>query len=94
MKTRLEKQPVHLPSAGCFFKNPVDGPSAGELIDRCELKGVRIGNAQVSNKHANYIVNLGGASARDILSLMELVKSKVADQFKVDLETEVKIVGV
>jgi UDP-N-acetylmuramate dehydrogenase len=93
LKERLETQPVELPSAGCFFKNPIDGPSAGELIERCELKGYRIGDAQVSGKHANYIVNLGDASARDILSLMELVKTKVADQFKVDLEPEVKIVG-
>ena len=94
LKKRLETQPVELPSAGCFFKNPIHGPSAGELIDQCKLKGYRIGNAQVSDKHANYIVNLGDASARDILSLMELVKTKVADQFKVDLEPEVKIVGI
>jgi UDP-N-acetylmuramate dehydrogenase len=93
LKTRAEKQPVDQPSAGCFFKNPADGPTAGELIDRCELKEYRIGNAQVSTKHANYIVNLGGASARDILSLMDLVRKKVADRFKVELELEVKIVG-
>lgn len=93
LKTRAEKQPVDQPSAGCFFKNPPDGPAAGELIDRCGLKGYRIGNAHVSTKHANYIVNLGGASASDILSLMELVRNKVADQFKVELEPEVKIVG-
>jgi len=93
LKTRSEKQPVDRPSAGCFFKNPIDGPPAGELIDRCELKGHRIGNAQVSTRHANYIVNLGGASASDILDLMDFVKTKVADQFKVDLEPEVKIVG-
>ena len=94
LKKRLETQPVELPSAGCFFKNPIDGPSAGELIDRCQLKGYRIGNAQVSVKHANYIVNLGDASARDILALMELVKIKVADKYNVDLEPEVKIVGI
>ena len=93
LRMRTEKQPVDQPSAGCSFKNPIHGPAAGDLIDRCELKGCRIGNAQVSTKHANYIVNLGGASARDILSLMELVRGKVADQFKVDLEPEVKIVG-
>ncbi len=93
LKTRAEKQPLNQPSAGCFFRNPVGGPAAGELIDRCELKGCRIGKAQVSTKHANFIVNLGGASARDILSLMELVRKRVADQFKVDLEPEVKIIG-
>ena len=93
LKTRAEKQPIDQPSAGCFFKNPVDGPAAGEMIDRCHLKGYRIGNAQISDKHANFIVNLGGASARDILSLMELVQNRVADQFQVDLQPEVKIVG-
>ncbi len=93
LRMRTEKQPADQPSAGCFFKNPADEPAAGDLIDRCQLKGCRIGNAQVSTQHANYIVNLGGASARDILALMELVRKKVADQFKVDLEPEVKIVG-
>ena len=93
LRLRTEKQPVDQPSAGCFFRNPADGPAAGFLIERCDLKGYRIGNAQVSTRHANYIVNLGGASARDILSLMELVREKVADRFKVDLEPEVKIVG-
>ena len=93
LKTRAEKQPIDQPSGGCFFKNPAAGPTAGELIDRCGLKGCRIGNAQVSAKHANYIVNLGGASACDILSLMERVRNAVADRFKVDLEPEVKIVG-
>ena len=93
LKARAEKQPADQPSAGCFFKNPADGPSAGEMIDRCHLKGYRIGNAQISDKHANFIVNLGGATALDILSLMELVQNRVADQFQVDLQPEVKIVG-
>jgi UDP-N-acetylmuramate dehydrogenase len=93
LRTRTENQPVDQPSAGCFFRNPANGPAAGFLIERCELKGYRIGNAQVSTKHANFIVNLGGASASDILSLMELVRKKVADRFKVNLEPEVKIVG-
>jgi UDP-N-acetylmuramate dehydrogenase len=93
LRRRSEKQPVDQPSAGCFFRNPADGPSAGELIDRCGLKGSRIGNAQVSAKHANFIVNLGGATALDILSLMERVRNAVADRFEVVLEPEVKIVG-
>ncbi len=93
LKRRSEKQPVDQPSAGCFFRNPANGPSAGELIDRCGLKGSRIGNAQVSAKHANFIVNLGGATALDILSLMERVRNAVADRFEVVLEPEVKIVG-
>lgn len=93
LRRRSEKQPVDQPSAGCFFRNPAEGPSAGELIDRCGLKGCRIGNAQVSTKHANFIVNLGGATAHDILSLMERVRNAVADRFEVVLDPEVKIVG-
>ena len=93
LNKRNSSQPVSLPSAGCFFKNPEPGISAGRLIDRAGLKGERCGNAMVSEKHANFIVNLGGASAIDILRLKTLVEEKVFDFFSIHLETEVKIEG-
>ena len=90
---RQNEQPTSAPSAGCFFKNPADGRSAGEMIDRAGLKGLKVGGAQISSKHANFIINTGKASADDILSLMEIVQTKVAEIFRVKLEPEVKIVG-
>ena len=95
---RKEKQPLEYPSAGSTFKRPppVDGQPvyAAELIDRCGLKGLRVGGAQVSEKHAGFIVNTGGASCGDILALMEEVKKRVLDRTGVVLEPEVKILGV
>ena len=95
---RREKQPLDQPSAGSTFKRPapVDGQRvyAAELIDRCGLKGLSVGGAQVSEKHAGFIVNRGGATAADILALMEQVKQRVLDQTGVELEPEVKIMGV
>jgi UDP-N-acetylmuramate dehydrogenase len=93
LKTRTAKQPIDQPSAGCFFKNPAPDRSAGELIEKAGLKGRQIGNARVSTRHANFIVNTGGATARDILALMELVQKRVAEKFEVELVPEVKIVG-
>ena len=93
LKTRTAKQPLDQPSAGCFFKNPAPDRSAGELIEKAGLKGRQIGNARVSTRHANFIVNTGGATARDILALMEMVQKRVAEKFKVELVPEVKIVG-
>lgn len=94
---RREKQPLEQASAGSTFKRPapVDGKPvyAAELIDRCGLKGLSVGGAQVSEKHAGFIVNKGGATAADILALMEQVKQRVLDQTGVTLEPEVKIVG-
>jgi UDP-N-acetylmuramate dehydrogenase len=82
------------PSAGCFFKNPATGKTAGELIDLAGLKGKSIGGAEVSAKHANFLVNTGQASATDFMALMELVQETVSKKFNTDLEREVKIVGV
>ena len=88
---RTRSQP-HYRSAGCMFKNPA-GNSAGQLIDECNLKGLQVGGARVSEKHGNFIINSGNASAADVISLMEKVKSIVNDQKGVKLETEVRIIG-
>jgi len=93
LKNRKRGQPVSLPSAGCIFKNPLDGKTAGELIDLCGLKGLKIGGAQVSVKHANFIVNTGSAVAADILSLMDHVRQRVFERFHVNLEPEVIVIG-
>jgi UDP-N-acetylmuramate dehydrogenase len=93
MQKRIAMQPLHQRSAGCFFKNPAKGKSAGELIDLAGLKGKQIGDAQVSTKHANYIINKDNATAADILALKDLIQEAVLTSFNVTLEPEVKIVG-
>jgi UDP-N-acetylmuramate dehydrogenase len=89
---RREHQPLNLPSAGSVFRNP-PGDSAGRLIDVCGLKGVRVGGAAISEKHANFIVNEGGASAADIRRLAEMARSAVVEQFGVNLVYEVQFIG-
>jgi len=89
---RKNNQPLTEPSAGSFFKNP-PGLSAGRLIDEAGLKGHSIGGAKISEKHANFIVNTGSASATDILNLMRLVQNTVYKQFDIKLEPEVHILG-
>ena len=89
---RREKQPLNLPSAGSTFKRP-EGHFAGALIEQCKLKGCRIGGAQVSEKHAGFIVNVGEATAADILELIEHVQRVVQAQTGVQLETEVRVLG-
>lgn len=88
---RWESQPKE-PSAGCIFKNPKTIP-AGKLIDELGLKGTRVGGAMVSDVHGNFIVNTGNASARDVLSLIEVVKQRAKSARGIDLETEVEILG-
>ena len=92
-RRRREKQPLNFPSAGSFFKRP-EGQFAGKLIEEAGLKGLRVGDAQVSEKHAGFLINLGNATARDVLSLMEEVQKRVEEKFQVRLEPEVRIVGV
>ena len=89
---RKKKQPLTEPSAGSFFKNPPK-QSAGKLIDQAGLKGHSIGGAKISEKHANFIVNTGNASATDILNLMRLVQETVYKQFGIKLEPEIHIIG-
>jgi len=84
-------QPLSFPSAGCVFRNP-DGRSAGELIDRSGMKGVIIGRAQVSEKHANFIVNLGGATSAEICKLIDIVRQKVYNAFHVGLDLEIEVI--
>jgi UDP-N-acetylmuramate dehydrogenase len=83
-------QPLRAWSAGCVFKNP-GGSSAGFLIDQAGLKGLRVGGAVVSTKHANFIVNSGGATAGDILQLIDLVVERVYDAFGIRLELEIEV---
>lgn len=89
---RREKQPLSLPSAGSVFKRP-PGYFAGKLIQDAGLRGYRIGGAQVSEKHCGFIVNVGGATASDVLQLIRHVQKEVKAQFGVELETEVRIIG-
>ena len=89
---RREKQPLEYPSAGSTFKRP-EGAFAAKLIDDAGLKGLRIGDAQVSEKHAGFIVNLGSATASDILALMAEVQSRVLAASGITLEPEVRILG-
>ncbi len=89
---RREKQPIALPSAGSIFKRP-PGQFAGRLIEQAGLKGCRIGDAEVSPLHAGFIVNIGNATARDVLDLIFHVQSRVREQSGILLEPEVRVVG-
>ncbi|MGN1003717.1 MAG: UDP-N-acetylmuramate dehydrogenase [Oscillospiraceae bacterium] len=92
MERRKSKQPLEWPSAGSTFKRP-QGHFAAALIDQCGLKGLTVGGAQVSEKHAGFVINRGGATCADILELMEQVRRSVFDQTGVTLEPEVKLLG-
>ena len=89
---RRSKQPIQYPSAGSFFKRP-PGHFAGALIEHAGLKGTRVGDAQVSELHAGFIINLGEATAKDVLQLKEVVQQRVFEQSGILLEPEVRIVG-
>ena len=90
---RKATQPLEYPSAGSVFRNPPND-YAGRLIEKAGLKGRRVGGAMISPKHANYIVNTGGAKAEDVLTLMNLAKGKVKKDTGIELEPEIKVVGV
>jgi len=89
---RMASQPLNQPNAGSVFRNP-PGDHAARLIESCGLKGFRMGGAQVSEKHANFIINLGEAKASDIEDLIETVQTRVAARTGVQLQREVKIIG-
>jgi UDP-N-acetylmuramate dehydrogenase len=92
LKGKKAAQPLEYPSAGSVFKNP-PGDYAGRLIERSGLKGTRIGGAMISEKHANFILNTGGAKASDILGLIDLVRTRVKEDTGIILETEIRILG-
>ena len=91
-KRRVEKQPLEYPSAGSTFKRP-EGYFAGKLIEEAGLRGYRIGDAQVSEKHCGFVINRGSASAAQILELMQHVQARVKENSGVDLEPEVRLLG-
>jgi len=99
MRTRREllikrnrTQPVNFPNSGSMFKNP-HGTHAAKLIEDAGLKGMKKGRAQISDRHANFIVNMGGASANDVLELVERAQKSVFEKFGIHLELEVKLIG-
>ncbi len=92
MGKRSDKQPLELPSAGSAFKRP-EGHFAGALIERCGLKGYTVGGAQVSEKHAGFIVNIGNATCNDVLELVRHIQETVKRETGVDLESEIRAIG-
>ncbi len=92
MAARKRKQPLEYPSGGSFFKRP-EGHFAGALIEQCGLKGLTVGGAQVSEKHAGFVINRGGATCADVMELCRQVQEKVNKTFDVCLEREVQLVG-
>ncbi len=88
MKSRKEKQPLDYPNAGSTFKRP-EGYIAAKLIDECGLKGLSVGDAEVSTKHAGFFINKGHATSADVLALAQIVKDKVREKFGVSLELEI-----
>ncbi len=91
-KSRMEKQPIEFPSAGSTFKRGSDFITA-KLIDECDLKGYSIGDAQVSEKHAGFVINRGNASFEDVFKLIKFIQKNVKEKFGKDIELEVEIVG-
>lgn len=89
---RKEKQPISYPSAGSTFKRGEDYITA-KLIDECGLKGYQIGGAQISTLHAGFIINIGDATAKDILDLIQYTKEKVYEKFEKNIQLEIKIIG-
>jgi UDP-N-acetylmuramate dehydrogenase len=94
LQYRKNHQDIKSPSVGCIFKNPnTSNYTAGQLIDMCGLKGETVGGARISDTHANFILNVNHATARDVLSLIELIKQKVNQKFGINLELEVEYIS-
>lgn len=92
LKRRLDSQPLNYPSAGSVFRNP-EGMYAGELIERLGLKGFKIGGAMISDKHANFIINTGNATSKDIMELICYVKNQVKEKYNIELKVEQEFVN-
>ncbi|MBU1006894.1 MAG: UDP-N-acetylmuramate dehydrogenase [Candidatus Omnitrophica bacterium] len=92
MKKRSWIGKLGFSTAGSIFKNPANDKPAGRLIEECGLKGKRLGNAEISGAHANFIVNRGAAASEDILGLIDLAKKSVRDRFNIELELEIKVI--
>jgi len=93
LNRKKASQPVSAASAGCFFKNPETGKSAGELIEKSGLKGMSVKGAMVSEKHANFIINTGNATCEDVLKLKQHIQEVVFKTYHINLETEVRVEG-
>ena len=93
MQRRITKQPLEYPSAGSVFKRPAPDLFVGKMIEDSGLKGYTIGGAQVSEKHAGFIINIGGATAKDVLDLVEHIKGVILENYGVELECEIRRVG-
>lgn len=91
-RSRKEKQPLNFPSGGSTFKRG-NGYITAELIDKCNLKGYNVGDAYVSDIHAGFIINKGNATAKDVLSLINIIKEKVHDKFNIDIDLEIEVLG-
>jgi UDP-N-acetylmuramate dehydrogenase len=91
VQRRLKTQPLNFPNVGSIFKNP-KGLSVGKLIEETGLKDVCVGGAKISELHGNFIINIGEASAKDVLALISLIEEKIYKQFSIKLETEIKII--
>ncbi len=92
LRYRTATQPIHVACAGCIFKNP-PARRAGALIEQCGLKGYRIGDAEVSTQHANFIINRGNATARDVIALAEYMRKRVLETFGIHMDYEVRVIG-
>lgn len=92
LKSRKEKQPLEFPSAGSTFKRGNDFITA-KLIDECGLKGYKIGGAEISNKHAGFVINRGNATAKDVLDLTKYIKEKIYEKFQKTIELEIEVIG-
>jgi UDP-N-acetylmuramate dehydrogenase len=89
---RRSSQPLSRPSAGCIFKNPVHGDPAGAIIDRLGFKGMKVGDAQVSERHANFIINTGRARAEDVMALIVRIRSEVMARESIGLDLEIRVI--
>ena len=88
---RISTQPLNYPSSGSVFRNP-EGMHAGELIEKCNLKGYNINGAEISEKHANFIINKDNCNGSDIINLVNLIKDKVKEKYNIDLILEQEII--